>query len=480
MNNTLAINRLTDNFVKDPSKPELPFNIGLLYMDDNEFERAVNWFIKSYTIDPSYSQAYYFSAISNLLAEKYDKSINTWNLFMKSEKSPFDFYKQLKFPFSFDFEKIKRKAFYNCKMRRNLLPLDTPPVYLSALTHIFLGDIENGISFLESIGEKNDLPKTYHMLLSEVYSKTGQTEKATEILEKFCAENKNIAGAYTKLASLYMDRGLYEKATETYMHSFEIKESAKTLASAYEALKKCGKENIEILEGILLLDENNAYAYREFCRQCIKHGDIFSAFLFAKKSEEIEENNADTELLLGQVCLLQKDYKTSASHLLRCINSENYNVIANKYLAEAFAGLEEYGESAYRQTIYINKTESKEKEDIKTLAKYLEKAEMFDDSIKVIEEVEKEENKKELYKAILLIKNNEEDKAKKFIEEYKKENSENIFCKILEFIVNKDKKACIEDLQEILPKIPDILEEKSELFEEDKKFVIYSFLKSVK
>lgn len=479
MNNTLAINRLTDNFAKDPSKPELPFNIGLLYMDDNEFERAVNWFIKSYTIDPSYSQAYYFSAISNLLAEKYDKSINTWNLFIKSEKSPFDFYKQIKFPFSFDFDKIKRKAFYNCTMRRNLLPLDTAPVYLSALTHIFLGDMEKGISFLESIGEKTDLPKSYHMLLSEVYTKTNQIEKAIEILEKFCIENKNIAGAYTKLASLYMERGLYEKATETYMQSFEIKESAKTLALAYESLKKCGKENINILEGILLLDENNAYAYREFCRQCIKHDDLFSAFLFAKKSEELEENDAETELLLGQVFLLQKDYKTSASHLLRCINSENHDLIANKYLAEAFAGLEEYGESAYRQTIYINKKERKDKEDIKTLAKYLEKAEMIEDSIKVLEELEKEENKKDIYKAILFIKNNEKDKAKEFVEEYKKENSEDIFCNMLEFIIDENKKLEIEDIKKIIPQLPKLLEEKSELFEEDKKFVIYSFLEKI-
>ena len=78
----------------------------------------------------------------------------------------------------------------------NYMPDRDIPISVSStsiLTHIFLGDMENGISFLESIGEKNDLPKTYHMLLSEVYSKTGQTEKATEILEKFCAENKNIS-----------------------------------------------------------------------------------------------------------------------------------------------------------------------------------------------------------------------------------------------------------------------------------------------
>ena len=479
MNNTLAINKLTDNFAKDPSKPEIAFNIGLLYMEDNEFERAVTWFIKAYTINPSYSEAYFFSAISNLLAEKYDKSINTWNLFIKAEKSPFDFYKQIKFPFSFDFERIKRKSFYSCTMRRNLLPLDTPPVYLSALTHIFLGDMESGISFLESISEKTDIPKSYYMLLSQVYEKTGQTEKAIEILEKFCKENKNIAGAFTKLASLYMEKGLYEKAKDTYLHSFEIKESAKTLVSVHEALKKCGKENLNILEGILLIDENNAYAYRELGKQCLMHDDIFSAFLFAKKAEELEENNSDTELLFGQIFLSQKDYRTSASHLLRCINSENYEQIANKYLAEAFAGLEEYEESAYRQTIYINKTESKDRNDIKTLAKYLEKAEMFEDSIAVLDELEKEENKKDIYKAIILLKKDEKDKAREFIAEYKKENSEDLLCQVLEFVIDTDKKAEMEDIKNILPQIPKILEEESELQEEDKKFIIYSFLQKI-
>ena len=105
---------------------------------------------------------------------------------------------------------------------------------------------------------------------------------------------------------------------------------------------------------------------------------------------------------------------------------------------------------------------------------------MLDDSIITIDELEKEENKKDIYKAILFIKNNEKDKAKEFIEEYQKENSENIFCKMIEFIINEDKKIEIEDMKKILPQIPKLLEEKSELLEkEDKKFVIYSFLEKI-
>ena len=37
----------------------------------------------------------------------------------------------------------------------------------------------------------------------------------------------------------------------------------------------------------------------------------------------------------------------------------------------------------------------------------------------------------------------------------------------------------MEDLKEILPQIPKILEEESELLEEDKKFIIYSFLEKI-
>ena len=243
--------------------------------------------------------------------------------------------------------------------------------------------------------------------------------------------------------------------------------------------KKCGKENVNILEGILLLDENNAYAYREFSRQCIKQNDLLSAFLFAKKSEELEQNNIETEFLLGQIFLLQKDYTTSANYLLKYIKSENCDPVAYKYLAETFAGIEEYVESAYRQTVYINKTKNKNREDIKTLAKYLEKAEMLNDSITVLDELEKEELKKDIYKAILLIKNNEKQQAKEFIKEYQKENPKDIYCKIIEFIIDENKKMEMEDLKEILPQIPKILEEESELLKEDKKFIIYSFLEKI-
>ena len=104
---------------------------------------------------------------------------------------------------------------------------------------------------------------------------------------------------------------------------------------------------------------------------------------------------------------------------------------------------------------------------------------MIEDSIAVLDELEKEENKKDIYKAIILLRNNEKDKAREFIEEYKKENSEDILCKMLEFVIDTDKKAEMEDMKNILPNIPKILEEESELEEEDKKFIIYSFLQKI-
>ena len=182
---------------------------------------------------------------------------------------------------------------------------------------------------------------------------------------------------------------------------------------------------------------------------------------------------------MGQIFLLQKDYTTSANYLLKYIKSENCDPVAYKYLEETFAGIEEYVESAYRQTVYINKTKNKNREDIKTLAKYLEKAEMLNDSITVLDELEKEELKKDIYKAILLIKNNEKQQAKEFIKEYQKENPKDIYCKIIEFIIDENKKMEMEDLKEILPQIPKILEEESELLKEDKKFIIYSFLEKI-
>ena len=104
---------------------------------------------------------------------------------------------------------------------------------------------------------------------------------------------------------------------------------------------------------------------------------------------------------------------------------------------------------------------------------------MLNDSITVLDELEKEELKKDIYKAILLIKNNEKPQAKEFIKEYQKESPKDIYCKIIEFIIDENKKMEMEDLKEILPQIPKILEEESELLEEDKKFIIYSFLEKI-
>lgn len=407
LNNTAAINKFVKDFSREPSRADIAFTIGLLYMDDADYADAEDWFSKSYSLDPSYSVAYYFSAFANICLDRYERAADIWDLFMKTEKCPFDFHARMRLPFKFDFEKLKRKSFSLCKNRRNLLPNDLPPVYLSALTHLFAGDVEQALSLLESMLDKEPPFKTYYMLLSEIYSRRGDVDNAIRILSLLWAKHPDFMPVPLKLAYLYDKKNDYANSAVFALKAFGLKENAQSLLLAARAFIASGRNELalEFLEVALFLDENNEEIYAELGKVAFLQGDFLSSFLFMKKLSDINSSSPYAAFYKGRIFQEWGSFREAVYYYYASLDLGLIDPEVHRLLSDSLYEIGEYEEAAYQRLVFINLSSNVIPDDVRDLSVFLEKAELFAESAAIMEKhlEERPESFKLLYLRLALL-----------------------------------------------------------------------------
>lgn len=385
MNNSASISKLVKDFSKNPQNCEIPFNVGLLYADDGDYAGAFEWFSKAYSLNPKYSAAYFFSALSCICIDRYDKAADLWELFMKTERSPFDFYAEFKFPFSFDFEKLRRKSFSLCKNRRKLLPFDVPPVYLSALTHLFLGDAASAMEFFESLEGKPGLPRSLPVILSEVYLRNGMRERAISVLSDFCRDAPGFFPALFRLASLLLEDGKFDMAAKRFMDAFRAKQTPQILISAAEAFSGAGRRDlaVECLEGALMLDESRPEPYRELGRVSFELGDFLSCFLFMRRAEEMDPSSPDPAFYSAMSMCRWGDCAGAVPLFYRALDLGITDPSINLRLSEALERIGEFEEAAYQLLVFGNLSENPDSSLVARLAGLLSRAGLEEDAVMI-------------------------------------------------------------------------------------------------
>lgn len=362
MSNSAAISKLIKDFSQNPSDSSVALKIGLLYADDGEYESSFDWFSKTYALEPKNSAAYYFSAIVNICMDRYDKAADLWELFMKTEKAPFDFWSSFRIPFAFDFERLKKKSFILCRNRRKLLPFDIPPVYLSALTHLFLGDMETAVGLFEELKDKKGLPKAFPVILSEVYTRSGRRDLALSVLSSFYAENPSFAAAPSRMASIYEDMGEFRKAASLYMEAFRIKQLPAFLVSAAGAFRLAGMEQeaVDCFEGVLYIDESRPEPFIEIAKDAFNKGDILSCWMIMLKAEKINPSLPDPVFWKARALAAWNDHGQAASLYYRAMELGCTEPDVNLLLSESLEMAGEYEEAAYQLLVYVNLHENED------------------------------------------------------------------------------------------------------------------------
>lgn len=187
---------------------------------------------------------------------------------------------------------------------------------------------------LLKIIERN--PKSYsaHLKLAEYYEKNGEKDKAQNEYIKVIQIKEEDYKTYCKLAKLFHEDKRDEEAIETLQMLTKIK------PDHYEGSMLLGNilyENDKFKEAILVYNEILKYKPSEFDiyyhlgMTYTRLNDFNNAKECYKKAATVNSLKDISNLTLGEISLLFKEYEEAEKYFFESINGEDEKVSANSY-----------------------------------------------------------------------------------------------------------------------------------------------------
>lgn len=213
----------------------------------------------------------------------------------------------------------------NTTIRETLLALERDPENHTAkekLIKLFqeTGDYKLCVKEFQKLLKREPKNASFYSWVGYCYAQQNNLEeaqrksaeyfkKATELDPKNPKYFSNLGHAHVKLGVLHHKRGVMkrdelEKAITYFKDALALrpdhKEAATGLASTFAVLGQYD-EGIQTLEAYLLYDKRNPEIYRWLVNLAIQKKDTGSVFRYLKNGLEIDPNNVDFNLQLGQV-----------------------------------------------------------------------------------------------------------------------------------------------------------------------------------
>jgi tetratricopeptide (TPR) repeat protein len=262
--------------------------LGKIYLDDKDFPKSEEFFKEAMSIDPESRE---LSFLIGLLQREKGDNINAIMLFEKA----------LHFPVKLSYH------------ARDIKLSDSDILYNIALSFLYLGENEKAIDSLESI-TKVEFHIPSFVLLSEIFTKQSEYQKALENLLKAKEIEPDNTDISTKMGNIYFQTGDYEKAEKAYNDAAntgsDSSEIYNNIASTFAArgqndkaeafYKKSVKKNPKFHDGY----KNLGYLYmREK-----KYDKAIINFEKAFKLKPIMRESGDR---LGEIYYINGDFKNS-------------------------------------------------------------------------------------------------------------------------------------------------------------------------
>ena len=302
MDNESLIKKYLNEFSEKRSNPYIPFFIGVLYLDSADYENALSWFLKSSEIDKTLACTHFFSAMTSLCQDKYDVALLESESFLRYSKNPFEFYKDFNLPFEIDVKKIRDKSLNSVKYRVNLLPEDLDSAYTAGLAYTFWGKYEAAVSCFSNVLYLESLPVRLLMVLSELYLRDKNIDKAIEILKRLYWQEKNSVPIMMKLAELYIQTKDYTRASFLLRKVFEQRPlSPDVLTGLGITYRGLGQNDLarEMFNDALFIESNFVKAWFELGVLCEEEFLFKSALDFFYKTIELKPDLGEAYYHIG-------------------------------------------------------------------------------------------------------------------------------------------------------------------------------------
>ena len=273
-------------------------NLGILYNQLGEHQKAMNCYEKAIKIQPNNSAAY--NNLGNTLKElgEYQKAISSYEKAIQINTNYVDAYYNLGIILSELGEYQKAMSSYEKAIQIN--PNYANAYYNLGNTLKELGEYQKAMSSYEKVIQINPNHIDAHNNLGIIFNELGENQKAMSCYEKAIQINHNYIDAHNNLAIIFKELGEYQKAMSSYEKVIQINPN---YANAYYNLgiifKELGEyqKAMSSYEKAIQINPNHIDAHNNLGNILNELGENQKALNSYEKAIKIEPENLTSHWL---------------------------------------------------------------------------------------------------------------------------------------------------------------------------------------
>jgi len=273
-------------------------NLGILYNQLGEHQKAMNCYEKAIKIQPNNSAAY--NNLGNTLKElgEYQKAISSYEKAIQINTNYVDAYYNLGIILSELGEYQKAMSSYEKVIQIN--PNYANAYYNLGNTLKELGEYQKAMSSYEKVIQINPNHIDAHNNLGIIFNELGENQKAMSCYEKAIQINHNYIDAHNNLGIIFKELGEYQKAMSSYEKVIQINPN---YANAYYNLgiifKELGEyqKAMSSYEKVIQINPNHIDAHNNLGNILNELGENQKALNSYEKAIKIEPENLTSHWL---------------------------------------------------------------------------------------------------------------------------------------------------------------------------------------
>ena len=273
-------------------------NLGILYNQLGEHQKAMNCYEKAIKIQPNNSAAY--NNLGNTLKElgEYQKAISSYEKAIQINTNYVDAYYNLGIILSELGEYQKAMSSYEKVIQIN--PNYANAYYNLGNTLKELGEYQKAMSSYEKVIQINPNHIDAHNNLGIIFNELGENQKAMSCYEKAIQINHNYIDAHNNLGIIFKELGEYQKAMSSYEKVIQINPN---YANAYynlgNTLKELGEyqKAMSSYEKVIQINPNHIDAHNNLGNILNELGENQKALNSYEKAIKIEPENLTSHWL---------------------------------------------------------------------------------------------------------------------------------------------------------------------------------------
>ncbi len=258
---------------------------------------------------------------------------------------------------------------------RSLLNLDDQQQrssYYLAMALSAQGEIEEAISFLETINSDSPVYSEAALHLTYLYKQSGQNDKAIELLRQMIDQDIHQPDIYYFLVAFLGDREDHQQAIEAALAGIE-KNPEETqllyqLGVLYEKQDK-RQDAVQMMEKILLLDDAHSDALNFLAYDQAENGtDLELALTRAQKALAIKPSGYIVDTL-GWIYFKMGRFSESREQLEKATEMHPNDAVIQEHLGDLYRAMKLWDKavSAYQQALEIDSQATQVEEKLKVL-----------------------------------------------------------------------------------------------------------------